>query len=86
VVRTKAASVRSSLAYKVYIIVISSIAFCAVLIGMYYYRESKALIREGIGSDLRKQAQAAAIQINGELFESIKSTQDLFYKPLKTCL
>ncbi len=80
------AKIKSSLAYKVYLIVISSIASCALLIGVYYYVESKTLIREEIGDELQKKARTVAVKIDGNLLDSMTSPQDFFYEMQKIYL
>jgi len=67
--------VRTSLAYKVYIIVVASVAFCALLIGVYYYVESKTLLRENMGRELKKVAQTAALGIDADRLEAATSAE-----------
>lgn len=77
---------KTSLAYRVYLIVVSSIAFCAILIGTYYYMESKFRIRNEIGNELKKKAHAVALRIDGNLLHNTTSSQDIFYEIQKIYL
>lgn len=74
--------IKNTLTFKVYLIVISSIAFCALLIGTYYYVESKALIRDEMGRDLKKKAQSVALQIDGNRIDKMESFQEPLEKKL----
>ena len=71
--------VRTRLAYKVYAIVLVSIFFCAVVIGMSNYYDNKKMLSTNIGSGLKKIAQTAALGIDADRLSSIKSFEDLFY-------
>ncbi|NQT22630.1 MAG: HD domain-containing protein [Candidatus Omnitrophica bacterium] len=71
--------IKTPLAYKVYIIVLISVAFCALFIGTFNYYENKKMLSENIGSGLKKIAQTAALGINVDKLESIQSAQDSSY-------
>lgn len=70
---------KRSLTNKIYLIVVLSVACCALLIGTYYYIESMIRLRGEIGGDLERKARAIAITINEALLSNIKSPNDVFY-------
>jgi len=71
--------IKTPLAYKVYFIVLISVAFCALFIGTFNYYANKKMISENIGSGLKKIAQTAALGIEVEGLSDIKSAKDSAY-------
>jgi len=74
------------LAYKVYFIVLISVGFCAVIIGVLNYYENTALLSENLGGGLEKIAKTAALSINAKTVNSIKSTDDIYYNNVRDYL
>lgn len=70
---------KPSLARRVYLIVLVSVACCALFIGAFSYRQDKNVLSKNTGSGLEKIAQTAAISINGTTLAGIKSPQDFAY-------
>ncbi len=78
--------VRIPLAYKVYFIVLISVAFCAIFIGVFNYYENKEMLRENLGSGLKKIAQTAALSIDADKLISINSAKDSSYLSIRRYL
>ena len=78
--------IRTPLAYKVYFIVLISVAFCAVSIGIFNYYENKKMLSENLGNGLKKIAQTAALSIDADKLSKIKSAKDLFYIDIRRYL
>lgn len=78
--------IKVNLAYKVYFIILASVAFCALFIGTFTYYQSKDMLSENIGSGLKKIAQTAALGINATELDSIQSPDDISYRKIKDYL
>jgi len=70
---------KTRLAYKIYSIVLISVALCAVLIGILNYNENKNIITKNLGSGLKKIAQTAVLGIDADNLNYINSIDDPAY-------
>ncbi|MFH1593528.1 MAG: HD domain-containing phosphohydrolase [Candidatus Omnitrophota bacterium] len=75
-----------SLADKIYTIILVSIACCAGTIGLFNYQQSRAILTENIGIGLKTVAQTAALGIDAEELDKIKSAGDRSYKHIRDYL
>jgi len=78
--------VRIHLAYKVYCVVLISVALCAVFIGTFSYYESKKTLDENIGGNLEKIAKTAVLSIDARALNSIRSAKDFSYDTIRRYL
>lgn len=75
----KGNKVKLALAYKVYFVILISVAFCAVFIGTLNYYEDKESLSRNLGSNLERVARTAALSVSADSLNRIKHSEDYFY-------
>ena len=78
--------VRIALAYKIYFIVLISVAFCAIFIGSLNYYEDKDSLSKNLGSSLEKVARTAVLGVDAHMVKSIEGTDDYYYEKVRSYL
>ena len=83
---SKIHSVKISITFKVYAIVLLSVFFCAVVIGISNYYTNKNLLGQNIGEGLKKIAQTAVLGIDADELGAITSSEDYSYTDISDYL
>jgi len=74
------------LAYKIYAIVLVSVAFCAVFIGTLNYYEDKRALSGTLGANSERMAGTAALSISHDTLFRIRDAKDDYYKSVRNYL